>query len=118
VELLRLHDVNHVVEDPQRSDQQMQSVRQKRRLPLLIDAVANELENPAENEERHIDPERQQSADEVEVLFTLMAERYERRPMIITSNLVFGEWERIFKNPMTTATITPMMAITVYWRFR
>jgi DNA replication protein DnaC len=45
----------------------------------------------------------QQSADEVEVLFTLMAERYERRSILITSNLVFGEWERIFKNPMTTA---------------
>jgi DNA replication protein DnaC len=38
------------------------------------------------------------------VLFTLMAERYERRSLLITSNLVFGEWERIFKNPMTTAT--------------
>lgn len=45
----------------------------------------------------------QQSTDEVEVLFTLMAERYERRSLIITSNLVFGEWDRIFKNPMTTA---------------
>ena len=45
----------------------------------------------------------QQSADEVEVLFTLMAERYERRSILITSNLVFGEWDRIFKNPMTTA---------------
>lgn len=45
----------------------------------------------------------QQSADEVEVLFTLMAERYERRSLVITSNLVFGQWDRIFKNPMTTA---------------
>lgn len=45
----------------------------------------------------------QQSAEEVEVLFTLMAERYERRSMVITSNLVFAEWDRIFKNPMTTA---------------
>jgi DNA replication protein DnaC len=45
----------------------------------------------------------QQNADEVEVLFTLMAERYERRSLVITSNLVFGEWDRIFKNPMTTA---------------
>ena len=45
----------------------------------------------------------QQSAEEVEVLFTLMAERYERRAMIITSNLVFNEWDHIFKNPMTTA---------------
>ena len=45
----------------------------------------------------------QQDADEIEVLFTLMAERYERRSMLITSNLVFSEWDRIFKNPMTTA---------------
>lgn len=45
----------------------------------------------------------QQSADEAEVLFTLMAERYERRSLLITSNLVFSEWSRIFKSPMTTA---------------
>lgn len=35
----------------------------------------------------------QQSADEIEVLFTLMAERYERRSMVITSNLIFGQWD-------------------------
>ncbi len=45
----------------------------------------------------------QQNAEEIEVLFTLMAERYERRSLLITSNLVFGEWDKIFKNPMTTA---------------
>ncbi len=45
----------------------------------------------------------EQSPDEAEVLFTLMAERYERRSLLITSNLVFSQWERIFKNPMTTA---------------
>ena len=45
----------------------------------------------------------QQSSEEVEVLFTLMAERYERRSMIITSNLVFSQWDQIFNNPMTTA---------------
>ena len=44
----------------------------------------------------------QQSAEEAEVLFTLMSERYERRSLLITSNLVFSEWERIFKSPMTT----------------
>jgi DNA replication protein DnaC len=44
----------------------------------------------------------QQSAEEAEVLFTLMAERYERRSLLISSNLMFSEWERIFKNPMTT----------------
>ena len=45
----------------------------------------------------------QQSVDEAEVLFTLLAERYERRSVMVTSNLVFSEWGRIFKNPMTTA---------------
>jgi len=45
----------------------------------------------------------QQEAGEVEVLFTLMAERYERRSMVITSNLVFSQWDQIFKNEMTTA---------------
>ena len=41
--------------------------------------------------------------EESEVLFTLIAERYERRSLGITSNLVFSEWERIFANPMATA---------------
>lgn len=45
----------------------------------------------------------QQNAEEIEVLFTLLAERYERRSMLITSNLVFSAWDRIFKNPITTA---------------
>jgi DNA replication protein DnaC len=45
----------------------------------------------------------QQAPDEIEVLFTLLAERYERRSVLITSNLVFSEWGQIFKNPMTTA---------------
>lgn len=45
----------------------------------------------------------QQTSEEAEVLFTLMAERYERRSLVITSNLVFSQWDRIFKSPMTTA---------------
>ena len=45
----------------------------------------------------------QQNREEMEVLFTLLAERYERRSVIITSNLVFSQWDRIFKDPMTTA---------------
>jgi DNA replication protein DnaC len=44
-----------------------------------------------------------QSAEEAEVLFTLIAQRYERHSVMITSNLVFSEWERIFKEPMATA---------------
>jgi len=45
----------------------------------------------------------QQSRDEMEVLFTFLAERYERKSVLITSNLVFSDWIRIFKDPMTTA---------------
>ena len=45
----------------------------------------------------------QQNRDEMEVLFTFLAQRYERKSVIITSNLVFREWDRIFKDPMTTA---------------
>ncbi len=44
----------------------------------------------------------QHDRDEMEVLFTLLAERYERKSVIITTNLVFSEWDRIFKDPMTT----------------
>lgn len=44
----------------------------------------------------------QHDRDEMEVLFTLLADRYERKSVIITTNLVFSEWNQIFKNPMTT----------------
>jgi len=45
----------------------------------------------------------QQSREEMEVLFTFLAERYERRSVVITSNLVFSQWDQIFKDPLTTA---------------
>jgi DNA replication protein DnaC len=45
----------------------------------------------------------QQSREEMEVLFTLLAERYERGSVLLTSNLPFSKWEQIFKDPMTTA---------------
>lgn len=45
----------------------------------------------------------QQSREEMEVLFTLLAERYERGSVMLTSNLPFSKWEGIFKDPMTTA---------------
>lgn len=45
----------------------------------------------------------QQSREEMEVLFTLLADRYERGSVLITSNLPFSQWELIFKDPMTTA---------------
>jgi DNA replication protein DnaC len=44
----------------------------------------------------------QQEREEMEVLFTFLAERYERRTVMISSNLVFSKWDQIFKDPMTT----------------
>ena len=45
----------------------------------------------------------QQNREEMEVLFTLLAHRYERGSVMVTSNLPFSEWEKILKDPMTTA---------------
>ncbi len=45
----------------------------------------------------------QQGREEMEVLFLLLAERYERGSVLLSSNLPFSGWEAIFKDPMTTA---------------
>jgi DNA replication protein DnaC len=45
----------------------------------------------------------QQSRQEMEVLFTFLADRYEKGSLMITSNLPFSKWEQIFKDPMTAA---------------
>ena len=43
----------------------------------------------------------QGSREEMEVLFSILAERYERRSVIII-NLVFSQWVQIFEDPLTT----------------
>lgn len=45
----------------------------------------------------------QQDRSEMEVLFTLLAERYERGSVLLSSNLAFSKWDQIFKDAMTTA---------------
>jgi DNA replication protein DnaC len=45
----------------------------------------------------------QHSRQEMEVLFTFLADRYERGSLRITSNLPFSKCEQIFKDPMTAA---------------
>jgi DNA replication protein DnaC len=45
----------------------------------------------------------QHSRQEMEVLFTFMADRYEYGSLMISSNLPFSKWEQIFKDPMTAA---------------
>jgi DNA replication protein DnaC len=44
-----------------------------------------------------------QTRDETDVLFVLLSERYERRSVVVTSNLAFSDWHQVFKDPMTTA---------------
>ena len=41
------------------------------------------------------------SQEEMEVFFTFLAERYERKSLMISSNLTFSNWDKIFKNKMT-----------------
>ncbi|CAN5345689.1 IS21-like element ISBj11 family helper ATPase IstB [soil metagenome] len=48
----------------------------------------------------------QQNREEMEVLFTLLGERYERNSVCLTSNLPFSKWEQIFKDAMTAAAAT------------
>ncbi len=43
-----------------------------------------------------------QDREETDVLFVLLSERYERRSLVITSNLPFSQWDRIFKDAVTT----------------
>jgi DNA replication protein DnaC len=42
----------------------------------------------------------QQSSDEGDVLFQFLAERYEQKTVVITSNLVFSQWDKIFHHPI------------------
>lgn len=41
--------------------------------------------------------------EEMEVLFALISDRYERRSILLSSNLPFSRWEQIFGDAMTAA---------------
>lgn len=43
-----------------------------------------------------------QDRDETALLFQHLAECYERRTVVVTSNLAFSDWNQVFKDPMTT----------------
>ena len=45
----------------------------------------------------------QQTREDMDAVFTLLAERYERGSVLMTSNLPFSKWEGIFKDAMMTA---------------
>jgi len=45
----------------------------------------------------------QQSREEMEVLFSLLSQRYERGSVLLSSNLAFSGWESVFKDAMMAA---------------
>src|SRR3954453_19203859 len=61
-----VHDRNHIIQDPQRPDQQVDDVAKKRRLLVLVNAVPDELKNQSEDEEGDVDPHRKPPADDVD----------------------------------------------------
>lgn len=44
-----------------------------------------------------------QSKDGADLFFQLISQRYERKSLIITTNLPYSEWDKVFLNPITTA---------------
>lgn len=43
--------------------------------------------------------------EETDLLFQLVSERYERKSILMTTNLVFSEWDKIFKDTTTTTAV-------------
>lgn len=45
-------------------------------------------------------PQKQDGAD---LFFKLISHRYERKSIMVTTNLTYSEWDKVFLNPITTA---------------
>jgi DNA replication protein DnaC len=78
--------------------QELLSAKQELRLPRLLKKLASH-DVVFVDDLGYV----QQNREEMEVLFTFLAERYERGSVLLTSNLPFSKWEQIFRDPMTTA---------------
>ncbi len=77
--------------------QQLLSAKRDLRLPALL-ARLDRVEALILDDIGYV----KQDREEMEVFFTLLAARYERRSVLISSNLVFSQWQTIFKDPLTT----------------
>lgn len=45
------------------------------------------------------------SREGAELIFQVLAERHEKKPVIITTNLGFSDWTQIFGDPTLTAAL-------------
>ena len=62
--------------------------------------------------ERRVAAHGEGAANEAEVLFTLLAERHERRSVMVMNDLVFSQWERIFSDLIaTTAAVDRLVDV-------
>jgi DNA replication protein DnaC len=78
--------------------QELLAAKQELKLPRLLKRLAS-YEVVIVDDLGYV----QQNREEMEVLFSFIAERYERGSVLLTSNLPFSKWEEIFRDPMTTA---------------
>lgn len=78
--------------------QQLLIAKRDRRLPLMIKKLSK-IDGLIIDNLGYV----QQSREEMEVLFTSLAERCERGSVLLTSNRTFSKWDQIFKDAMTTA---------------
>ena len=44
-----------------------------------------------------------QTKEGADLFFQFISQRYERKSLLITTNLTYSEWDKIFLNPITTA---------------
>lgn len=97
-ELIREHDRRVLFKPCSLLVQELLAAKRDLKLPRVLKRLAK-VDVPFIDDVGYV----QQSREEMEVLFTLLAERYERGSVLLTSNLPFSKWESIFKDPMTTA---------------
>jgi DNA replication protein DnaC len=54
------------------------------------------------------------SKEGAELMFQVLAERHERKPVLITTNLGFGDWTQIFGDPTLTAALLDRVTHKAY----
>lgn len=97
-ELIRKHDMRLLFTSSGRLLQELLSAKRDLVLPRFIKKLTG-YDGLIIDDIGYV----QQSKEEVEVLFALISECYERTSILLTSNLPFSQWERIFKDPMMAA---------------